>query len=155
MGSENNMVAVLSRIVVAHNRLRRSEITPQEFDEYGLSQLARLAQPDAQQGAPSPASGEGVKGDSWCHCSHDAADGLHYVCDDHRAVGNESFATPLAAATQPAVTRAALKRMRQVVGRKLGFTRNDPDDRVLVRRGDLRQLLAALTGAGENGEQGA
>jgi len=42
-GEGNEARRVLTRITVAHNRLRRSEITSQEFDTYALGLLAFLA----------------------------------------------------------------------------------------------------------------
>jgi hypothetical protein len=47
---------LLTRITVAHNRLHRSEITPQEFDEYALGLLATHS--------PAPMAGDDVEAEA-------------------------------------------------------------------------------------------
>ncbi len=47
MTRETEAKAVLNRIIVAHNRLHRSEITPAEFDQFALKKLSAFADAEA------------------------------------------------------------------------------------------------------------
>lgn len=66
MTREDEARAVLNRIVVAHNRLHRSEITPAEFDHFAIGKLLDFAAGEANEVAGAfaaairalPATGE-------------------------------------------------------------------------------------------------
>lgn len=79
--------SVLTRIVVAHNRLRRSEITPQEFDAYGLGLLTA-----------KPLEAETIERVARAMCVHDGLDPDEHIIGG-QASGNQDY-SPLWQAEQ-------------------------------------------------------
>ena len=138
----------------------------------------------AQQGASSPASGEGVSTE-WCMNMARLEEGQEigagaldhplrtkcerppagWYCSREPGHDGPCAATPLAAATQPAVAGegAALALVfydsgdpaRRVAALADAFERGNGRVSVANWRQVIADLTAALTGAGENGEQGA
>jgi len=76
MTRETEAKAVLNRIVVAHNRLHRSEITPAEFDQFALKKLSAFADAEAaamrERAAAVPRQVSGIIG-AHCGSSIDSA----------------------------------------------------------------------------------
>jgi len=169
MGSENNMAAVQALREIAS--IKGDPVSA----DIANAALARLAspQPDAQQGASSPASGEGA---GCANCggrdfpSVIAGDDGEAFCsvaclDQHEELGcplesgDQYRTTPLAAATQPAVPQEAIENTVTISGRRTYRLDSLSELERLIRGGAritaIRFDAAALTGAGENGEQGA
>lgn len=204
MGSENNMVAANEREEIAYIIRSETDFDHPDQGHYLRAAdriLACLAQPDAQQGASSPASGEGVEAVAYLHTLH-MEGGQTYdrltlwngidedeprrtafgfperdYSPEYHVTTTPLYATPLAAATQPAVPQEdAVERAARAMceadgldpdeeivgGQATGFENYGPlwqaEDRSEGQLGltNYKRLArAALTGAGENGEQGA